>query len=136
MSNVRHADASPGPSTPNAGGRIRRLRDRWIYPAIGLLVALGKAHAFRLLSRHRLAVAPVAAAWILISLLKARPVGLAVSAGVLAVAADSGGPLWLALVLGLATFSVLMAVFLGTATVLQLRQPEWRPGRTLVRAGR
>jgi hypothetical protein len=136
MSTVRHVDASAGSATPGGRRHVRRFRDRWIYPAIGVLVALVKAHAFGLLSRHRLAFAPAAAVWLLVALVRVRLAAVALSAGVLAAAADSGGPLGLALLLGLATFALLMAGFLGVATVLQLRQPEWRPRPLLVRTER
>jgi hypothetical protein len=110
---------------PGAGAQTRRTRRRerrW--PALigGLVLIAVKSEAYGKLLFHRAELIGVLAVAVGVSLLRARPVGLAVSAAVLLALVLGAHSLGLGVGLGFGAFALLMALFFAVSTVLHLRQ--------------
>jgi hypothetical protein len=104
--------------------RAGRRRRGWPWAIVGVVMALGKADALRVLLHGRVALMALFGLWLVLSVLRPRPVGIAVTvAGLLAFVIAPGSVL-VGIGLGLGAFVLLMALFFAVATVLQARQPR------------
>jgi hypothetical protein len=110
------------PGTGTKAARARRGNRRW--PAIigGLVLAAIKSDAMLKLILHPRSLIVLAAVGLAGSLLRARPVGIAVTASLLAALVLGAHSLGLGLTLGFGGFALLMAVFFAISTILHLRQ--------------
>jgi hypothetical protein len=110
------------PGTGAQAQRTRRRERRW--PAVigGLVLLALKSEAYGKVLLHRGELIGVLGVAFGVSLLRARPIGLAVSAALLLALVLGAHSLGLGLGLGFGAFALLMALFFAVSTVLHLRQ--------------
>ena len=114
---MQRADA---PGEVRGAGRRRR---GWPWAIVGVALALVKADAFRVILHGRVALMALFGVGLVLSVLRPRPVGIAVTAAGLLAFVLAPGSLVLGIGLALGTFVLLLALFFAVATVLQARQP-------------
>jgi hypothetical protein len=117
----------PGTGTKTARSRGRNRR----WPAVigGLVLAALKSEALFRLVLNRGGLVVVVALLLAGSLLRARPIGIAVAIPVLVALVVGAHSLGLGLGLGFGGFVLLMALFFAISTVLHARQTYASTGR-------
>jgi hypothetical protein len=101
--------------------RRRRVRDLWVV-AVGLLIAVGKGRLIADLFAHRVELIVFLGLGLVGFVLRFRPMMFALFAAVLVPVAVAPASTALGVGLGLGTFAVIVAGFLGIATVLHARE--------------
>ncbi len=94
---------------------------------VGVGLVLLKAQALSGLVHHPIWVIVALAVGLVSSVLRARPIGVALTAGPLLAFALSPSSTALGIVVGVGAFVVLLALFFAIATVLMARQDSRRP---------
>lgn len=113
---------------PAAPGELRRARRRggWPWLIVGVGLALVKADGFAALLHHRVEVIALLGLALVFSVLRLRPVGIAVTAAPLLAFTLAPRSTALGVALGLSAFVLLLALFVAIGTVLQARQDQDR----------
>jgi len=112
-----------------AHGELRRSGRggvRWPWMIVGVGLALVKANAAADLVHHRTGLIVALAAALAVSVLRTRPVGIALSGAPLLAFALAPGSTALGIALGFGAFVLLLALFVAIGTVLQARQAHDR----------
>jgi len=118
---------------PGSSGDVaaRRRGTRWPWLIVLVVIGALKVEAYASLVHHRASLIAVLAVGLAVSLLRTRPVAIAVfSAGILGLALAMH-PFLAGIGLGLGAFAVLIALFFTISTVLHARQrhaSRARPG--------
>ncbi len=114
--------------TPGTGAKPTRKRDRrmpWLLG--GILLAVLKSEAVVKLLFHRGELVGVMAVWLVVSVLKPRPAGIAIATSVLAACLIAPHSLGLGIPVGFGAFAVLVALFFTVSTLLHAAQRRARP---------
>ena len=110
-------------------------RGGWAWLIVGVVLVAAKADALAQVEHHRTVLIVVLALGLAVSVLRARPVRVAVLAAALSAWLLDLRSTALGVGLGLAGFALLMAVFFAIATVLHARQDHARAGRSRAASG-
>jgi hypothetical protein len=118
---VERAEAGRRKLTGGRGGR-------WPWSIVGAALVVVKANGLAFVLHHRVAVIPVLAVGIALSVLRLRPIGLAASGATLLAVALAPRPAALAVAIGVGAYVLLIVLFIAIGAALQARDSS-RPSK-------